>query len=362
MRDLRKEFPVAKHHYYFDTPSSGLMYDSLLEWRNEHDIDFLLGGSKFRYTHKNFFDEIKKKIARFFDGNQQTVALIPNTSFGINILLEGLEKSKKILMIKDDYPSITWAVIYREFDVFYVEANEFLEDNIAKAVNEFKPDVFAFSMVQYISGIKIDLDFLKEIKEKNPDLLLIADGTQYLGTERFSFKESNLDVLLTSGYKWLLGGFGNGFIMVKESVEERIFPKTMGFNVTNYVDDTTLETPFIKHFEPGHQDTLCYGSLGFSLDFFKNIGIENIENHNNALADKAKLAFSDLGFLDISAANRKNHSTIFNLKGNEKLHQYLQSNDVVCTPRGNGIRVGFHFYNTEQEVGNLAVLLKKFKG
>lgn len=361
MRDLRKEFPVAKHHHYFDTPSSGLMYDSLLEWRHEHDLDFLLGGSKFRYTHKKFFDELKKKTARFFDGNPDAVALIPNTSFAINILLEGLEKPKKILLIKDDYPSITWAVTYRKFEVFYVEANEFLEDNIAKAVKEFKPDVFAFSLVQYISGIKIDFDFLKELKEKNPNLLLIADGTQYLGTERFSFNESALDVLLASGYKWLLAGYGNGFIMVKEWVKESIFPKMMGFNTTNYVDVTTLETPFIKHFEPGHQDTLCYGSLGFSLDFLKNIGMEAIEKHNKALADKAKSAFSELGFLDTSAANRKNHSTIFNIKGNEKLHQYLQSNDIICTPRGNGIRIGFHFYNTEQEVGSLLALLKKYR-
>src|SRR5690606_11929899 len=117
--------------------------------------------------------------------------------------------------------------------------------------------------------------------------------------------------------------------------------------------------PFIKHFEPGHQDTLCYGSLGFSLDFLKNIGMEAIEKHNKALADKAKSAFSELGFLDTSAANRKNHSTIFNIKGNEKLHQYLQSNDIICTPRGNGIRIGFHFYNTEKEINKLLDILRK---
>lgn len=361
MRDLRKEFPVAGHHAYFDTPSSGLMYESLLEWRSEHDLDFLLGGSLFRQQHKKFLNTVREKTARFFGGKPENTALIPNFSFGFNVLLEGLPRPKKILLLKEDYPSITWAVQLKGFEIFYAEADEFAEDNIAKAIQEFQPDVFIFSMVQYISGIKIDFDFLKEIKEKHPDLLLIADGTQYLGTERFHFEDSAMDVLAASGYKWLLAGYGNGFLMVKDTAKEYIFPKTVGFNSTDYMNNLEINPSFITHFEPGHQDTLCYGSLGFSLDFLKNIGMDEIENQTKTLSKKAKEAFSELGFLEDAVANRKNHSTIFNLKGGDKLFQYLHSNNVICTPRGNGIRVGFHFYNTEQEVGNLAVLLKKYK-
>jgi hypothetical protein len=89
------------------------------------------------------------------------------------------------LLLEKDYPSINWAFESRDFEICYAAISADLEANIEQAVAQHQPDIFAFSMVQYLNGIKIDIVILKQLKAYHPNLLLIADGTQYLGTEAF---------------------------------------------------------------------------------------------------------------------------------------------------------------------------------
>jgi selenocysteine lyase/cysteine desulfurase len=126
MKDVRKDFPVVNHHMYLDNASVGPMSESLLEWRNENDIDFLIGGSQYRQTNKDFIEKVRKKTAQFIDADPHYLALIPNFSYGFNALLEGIPKPAKVLLLENDYPSVTWAVESRNFEIYYVWKNTLL--------------------------------------------------------------------------------------------------------------------------------------------------------------------------------------------------------------------------------------------
>ena len=297
------------------------------------------------------------KYVNFFQVSKHELALVPNFSFGLNTLLEGIPEGKKVLLLDRDYPSINWAFENRDFDVCYAEIDENLEQNIEVAIARHKPDIFAFSIVQYLNGIKIDFNFLKQLKAYHPDLLLIADGTQYLGTETFSFAESAIDVLGASCYKWMLSGFGNGVFMVKEAVQQNIHPSTIGFNSAEGIFGNRDSIPFMRRFEPGHQDTLTYGSIGQSLRFLKEIGADNISEKLKLLCGNAKEAFTERGILEATSAKRDSFSTIFNIVGDEVLFQKLKKEKIICSQRGPGIRVGFHIYNTEEDLNRLLSFL-----
>ncbi|WP_042492280.1 aminotransferase class V-fold PLP-dependent enzyme [Aequorivita sublithincola] len=359
MEDLRKHFPALESCIYLNTASNGVIPKPVIEWRRQHDLDLMNHASVFRDKHKLHIEQIRQKVADFFDASPDEIALVPNVSFAINTVLEGLPKGQKVLLLKDDYPSINWPVETRDFDVCYAEIDENLEKNIEAAVAKHKPDVFMFSIVQWLSGIKIDFEFLKGLKDKHPNLLLIADGTQYLGTENFSFADNAIDVLGASAYKWLTAGYGNGFIMVKESARERIFPKTIGFNSAEKFESLATETTFMKHFEPGHQDTLNYGSLEQAMLFQEKLGNDNIYQKIASLSAKAKGHFTEMGLLKNDTLLREKHSSIFNLKGDRELFKKLQEYDIICSPRGGGIRVSFHYYNTEEEIDKLIGVLSR---
>ena len=353
IEDFRKQFPAAQNYTYLNTASSGLMSAKLSSWRAAHDQEFVLGGSVFRDDHKQFLGTIRNSVAHFFDAKLNEVALIPNFSFALNTLLEGIPKGKKVLLLDRDYPSINWAFEKRDFEICFATIDSTIEQNIEQAVSRHRPDIFAFSIVQYLNGIKIDLDFLKQLKAYHPELLLIADGTQYLGTEAFSFQDSAIDILGASAYKWMLSGYGNGVFMVKEGAQKDIKPRTIGFNSAEAIFGNRDTISFMKHFEPGHQDTLNYGSLGKSLEFFNEVGILKIASYLSELTTKAKASFIEMGLLDESSTKRESHSTIFNLQGNEVAFQKLTAAKILCSQRGNGIRVSFHLYNNEEDIHKL---------
>lgn len=359
MEKVRKEFPVLRRSIYVNTPVFGPIYDSLLEWRQEHDLDFLLKGSDMRARSLEIISDTRTTVGKFFGCKRENVALLNNFSSGLNMLLEGLDKNQKVLLLENDYPSVAWPFDSRSFQISYAKIDENLERNIQVAVQKEDISILALSVVQWQNGVKVDLNFLKDLKTENPNLLIIADGTQFLGTTDFDFETSAFDVLGASAYKWLLSGYGNGFMLFKDEIKNRCKLQTIGFNAANAVPEKKDHIRFARRFEPGHLSCLNFGSLKFSLDFLQQIGKDKIEAQNQKLSQLAKAEFSRLGLLENYVTLRKEHSTIFNIKGDEPLFNYLIENDVSCAQRGNGIRLGFHFYNTEKELYTLVGILKK---
>ncbi len=352
MKNLRKEFPILKHNTYLNTASSGLLYDGLLDYRQEHDLDFLIGGSMFRDNQQQFLNQVRTTIANTFDALPENTVLIPNFSIGLNTILTGIKEDQKVLLLDKDYPSINFAVTSKGFRTCYATIDENLEENIELAIRKYEPTIFAFSLVQYTNGIAIDLEFLKSLKNKYPEVLIIADGTQFCGTKAFAFKGSGIDVLGCSGYKWLLGGYGNGFMLFADKVLEQITPqdRKSAAKLSNYDPSyTNLQA----RFQPGHLDTLSFGSLQYSLQYLNKIGFDAIEAHLTKIASYTKEELSKRNLLEKPVQERNSHSTIFTIKGDSQFLKKLREQNIITSLRGRGIRISFHLYNTMEDIQKL---------
>ncbi|MDO1512095.1 aminotransferase class V-fold PLP-dependent enzyme [Maribacter confluentis] len=358
MEKLRKEFPVLRNGIYANTAVYGPMYESLLDWRQEHDLDFLIHGSDMRSKALQVISETRDTVGRFFNCNRERVALVNNFSIALNMLLEGLNPKKKVLLLKGDYPSLNWAFENRDFDIEYVQMTYDLEDVIYDLIAKKGIDVLALSLVQWVDGFSIDRAFLKRLKIDFPNLFIVADGTQFCGSASFDFDASGIDVLGASAYKWLLAGYGNGFMLFSDEVRNNVNLRTIGFNAANGDLEKKNKIRFAKLFEPGHLSSLNFGSLKFSMDYFVKIGMDAITLHNQQLAEKAKSAFLQLGLLDEKFSRRIGHSTIFNIKVDNEVYRKLESNSVHCAQRGDGVRLSFHFYNNEKDVDDIVKILK----
>lgn len=359
MKQIRSQFPILKHSIYANTAATGLLYENLLEWRQEHDLDYLIGGSTMQMESNKRHIKTRSVVGEFFNCSAENVALIPNFTIGLNFLVEGLHKKEKVLLIEGDYPSLNWPFESRDFDIEYITVSENLEEHIYDTVKTKGITVLALSVVQWLNGILIDLSFLQKLKTDFKDLLIIADGTQFLGTTDFDFASSSIDIIGASAYKWLLSGFGNGFVLIKEEIKQRFSLLSKGYGSGRNAIAFNENRTFCKHLEPGHLDSLCFGSLQFSLNFLTKIGLKKIAKHNKALSNHARASFREIGLLDKIVVNRQSHSTIFNIKADEGTFDRLIQNGVVCVERGDGIRLSFHFYNTFEEIDQIIKILKK---
>lgn len=352
MDDLAKHFPASATYTYLNTAAIGLIPKAVYDFRTNEHKTLLEKGSLLMEKNANLQAEVREKIGSFFNADPGFVALLPAFSFGFNAILEGLKSGAHIILLDNDYPSINLAVEARDFSITNIDIDAHLEERIYDAFKNEQPDVFIFSQVQYLNGVKINPEFIKTLKKDFPDTLLIADGTQYLGTEQFDFRTSGLDVLGASAYKWLGSGFGNGFFMFQPEVEQKIEPKYLGFGSTmgKYKD---AGSTFIGKFEGNHLDSSNIGSIKIGLEFHEKMGKKAIEQKVASLAEKAKTALSDLNLLEDYVVERKQHSSIFNIKGDDALFDKLIKNNVICAQRGTGIRIGFHYYNDEKDLDKL---------
>ncbi len=357
--DFSSVFPVLKNYTYLNTAYSGLLSVDIAGWRAAHDAGFVSGGSNFKTANTGLTDELRANLCGLFGSKKENTFLVNNFSIGFNAILNGLDKKHRFLLLKEDYPSIIYPVTSMGFDYCQVAIDDNLEDNIGRAIENFKPTIFAFSMVQYISGLRIDGAFLKKIKATYPDLLLVADGTQFTGTTVFDFSSSGLDAIVGSGYKWLLGGYGNGYVFLSDQIKENLLEdrKKATISATSVNNENYLSL----FFEPGHLDTLNFGSLHQSLLYLKSIGMDYIEKTNQHLCQAARKAFYSRGLLSDWMCNREEQSTIINLPLGAETSNRLKAAGILSSQRGTGLRISFHFYNTIEDLNHFLEVLDQNK-
>jgi cysteine desulfurase/selenocysteine lyase len=355
---FRTHFPVLSQYTYLDTAAWGLLHDELLEWRQEHDLDFLIGGSMMKMEALEILEHTREHLGRFFNCPPERISLSPNFSLGLNLLLEGLQPNSRILLLEGDYPSLNWPFETRDFVVQTLPSGPDPEAQITASLAETRADVLALSLVQWVDGKLISPEFLRDLKRTHPNLLIIADATQYAGAFMLNFGDSGIDVLGSSGYKWLLGGNGNGFFLFSPEAENRFRVRATGFNAVAPDLSKKHDIPFHRKLEPGHLDTFTFGSLNFSLGLLDTMDMEAVDRYNRQLSQKVREALGARSLLGEDLLQRKSHSTIFNIPEPGGRYDRLRQAGIVCSPRGNGVRLSFHCYNTENDLDRLIEVLK----
>src|SRR5690606_21487503 len=119
-----------------------------------------------------------------------------------------------------------------------------------------------------------------------PQLIIIGDATQYLGTEPFDFEESGFDAIGFSGYKWMMAGFGNGLLFLSDRLRSILYKREQSGvrpKEAMWADKTILDI----FFEPGHLDTMSFGTLGQSLLFLQTHGLEGVQSRIKEVSDYA---------------------------------------------------------------------------
>ena len=333
---MRNHFPILDHCLYFNTAYTAPLSSALSKWHLADDLVYEEKGDFYKNEiEKDYFQTATKALARFADAEVDSTFITGNFSSAFQNFLIHLPRDFRFLVLEDEYPSLTGTVADLGFESHTLPISANIEEVVWEALHKASYEVLTLSAIQYTSGLFFDITWLAKIKKAFPNLIILVDGTQFLGAELFSLRESPVDAIFGSSYKWLLAGYGTGYAAIKTSLLSQL-----GFNIDKLA----------AVYDRGQLSIKAVGSLGFSLNQIMASDFPALIRQKQALANRMFEELKKRALLTNIVAQRERHSSIYNLQITEEVYQGLLARNVRCIKRGNGVRVAVHYYNNPQDI------------
>jgi len=317
----------------------------------------------------------KQAFSKLVGAKPEEIALVPNTSTGLNIAANVLHypSGSKIVTTDLEYPSVTYPWLRKGLDikVHYVKNvnGRILLDDMEKAIDD-KTTAVAISHVEYANGFRHNLRVLSEMAHEH-GAYLIVDAIQSAGATKVEARRDDVDFLTAACYKWLLGPAGAAYLYVRDDLIEKFEPPFVGwasvdqkiFETVDFWDIWNLSlSKTASRFEAGSPSILSFAGAAESMRILLDFGIENVNERILALTDHLIDNIKDLKLGLQTPEEKQNRSGIvnFRIKNPQKIAKKLEEKGIIISARANGIRVSPHFYNTEEEIDRLTRETKRF--
>jgi cysteine desulfurase/selenocysteine lyase len=368
---VREMFPVTKTKAFLNHAAA-----SPLPTPVKAAIQNYLESSLFYEEDHSAPDEGRNLFAKLVNAEPAEIALIPNTTTGLNIAANTLKYLRGCNVVTTDleFPTVVYPWLRKEMKpnvkVRYVKNvdGKMLLDDFERMVDD-QTIAVVVSHVEYSNGFRNDLKALSEIAHKH-GAVVIVDVCQSAGALLIDVKWNNADFLATSSYKWLLGPSGAGFLYVQKGLITKSEPVFVGyegvkpevFKTIELWNNRELEFVETAHrFETGGLSSLSYVGASAAMKLILEVGIDEIEERVIDLTGYLVERLKKEGFKLQSSDIGKHRSGIVNFLVNnpqEKVEK-LEQKGIIVSARMNGIRVSPHFYNTEEELDRLIEETKK---
>lgn len=287
----------------------------------------------------------------------QDIALQKNTSEGLSVIAYGLpwQPGDQIVITDQEFPSnrIVWESLATQ-GVLVVQAPLQTPQPEEAIIACLSPStrLLSVSSVQYGTGLKLDLARLGEAcRQRN--VLFCVDAIQSLGACPFDVGLCHADFVVADGHKWMLGPEGVALLWVRPEIREQLTVNEFGWHMIEHAGDYSRQDWAIartaRRFECGSPNMLGAVALSASLSLLLETGLEDIQREIAQRIDYIAEALPRIkGIHLLSPALSSQRAGILTFTSeriaSSDLFSQLKADNIVCAPRGGGIRFSPHFY------------------
>ena len=122
---INKAYPQPANTTYLNTSSFGLVSKSSIDAaHNFHEELFNTGSKPVDHFIAEELPRIRKVVSEFMDAPIQELAFIPNFSYGLCAIIPAISTLKRVLLIRDDYPSLIQPFLINVFDIHWIDSRD----------------------------------------------------------------------------------------------------------------------------------------------------------------------------------------------------------------------------------------------
>ena len=371
VRALRaREFPWAERgeSIYLDHASTGPIP------ARSRDAIASLGARRaepFRLTPDDFFPvhaKARAQAARLIGATPDTIALMTNTSHGVNLAAHSLPygPGDVILSTHGEFPAnvYPWMAAARargaEFRLLPMLGNFPDEGALLRMIDtDPRVKVVSLSWVSFWSGHRFDLDLIGAACRAR-GVLFFVDAIQGLGPLTLDVVAAKVDVLACGAQKWLMSPWGVGFAYVRKELIPLLEPVETGWwaqassgDYAKFLDYDPRWAEDARRFEVITLDFVGFNAMAESIGLLLELGPASIEAHVRSLTDRAIAFANSTRSVELVTPRdplRRGAVLAFRTKDVEASSARLTAAKVAHSVRTGCIRLAPHFYNTIAEL------------
>lgn len=357
--EIRKRFPVTERLAYLNSAAAGPVSRASFEAASGYYEKMMRDGDVHWNRWLADHEAIRLKIARFINAEPDEIGFTTNTSSGMNVIVDALEDRGEVISCELEFPVTTLPWMNRRIPVHLLPAieREVRIDDVRSAMTH-ETGIIALSHVQYSNGFRIDPEEVGNIKGRHA---LVINASQSAGVFEIDVRRMKIDALCATGHKWMLAGYGSGFVYLSRELQERSLPRALGW--------LSVEEPFEMRndeFRPRHDAAARVElgcphfagifSLGAAVDLIEEVGITNIQGRAQELNRLLTSRLTENGWSVLSPLQNetaRSAETLVQVENPGEVVRSLFRRGVVVTEKPEGLRVATHFFNDEQDVERL---------
>jgi selenocysteine lyase/cysteine desulfurase len=316
---------------------------------------------------------LRERLMRLLNApSVDDIALVKNTSEALSFVAFGLawNSGDQIIISDEEFPSnrIVWEALADQ-GVQVLQVSLKGADPEAALLDACGPNtrLMAISAVQFASGLRLDLPRLGSgCKARN--VLFCIDAIQQLGAQPFDVQAYECDFAMADGHKWMLGPEGLGVFYCRASLRPQMKLSEYGWHMLEHMGDYNRQgwepAQSARRFECGSPNMLAAMALDASLSLLEEVGLEEVgrlvEERVQWLHEGLQ-AIPGVTLHSPGQGERRAGIVSFSVAGVDTLalHAKLMKQQVVCIPRGPGVRFSPHFYTDQRVIERALVLVRQ---
>lgn len=373
---VRAQFPITQEYIFFDLANKCALprfstrviqeYAAKQE-RNSGDKD-----EWFRTI-----EEARGRFAQVVNANPTEIALLKNTSEGLNVAANGIpfKAGENVVVNLSEHPNniYCWLNLQRRgVEVRWAPTRngEVTVEALAATVDE-RTRALAIALVTYAPGNRNDVKALAAFCRER-GIYTVVDAVQAVGTLNVDVADLGVDMLATSGHKALFVPHGVGlFYCRRERLDDiapfyvarsgMVRPVAVEHDAAHY--ELAL-APSAARYEIGNNNYLGITVLNENLKFLLDLGMARIERRMLELSGYLTERLLAAGFEVLSPreAHRRSAIVCVRVADPARVHAWLLARKVISTCRRDSLRLSLGIYNTEGEIDAFTDLLKAYPG
>jgi kynureninase len=259
----------------------------------------------------------------------------------------------RIVYEEANFPSVRY--LYQAQPSLTVVA---VEDDaaIAEAIDE-RTLLVPISHVLFKNGEIQDVEPIVR-RARETGAFVVLDCYQSAGVVPFDLTELGVDFAVGGSVKWLCGGPGAGWLYVRPDLAERLEPALVGWqgHARPFAFEPELEyATGARRFLTGTPNVPALYAATAGYDVIEEVGVPRIRERSLALTQLLIDLCDGAGLEVVSPRepDRRGGTVTVSTPDHAACHAELGERGIVCDfrpdPMG-GVRLGPHFFNTEDEV------------